>query len=294
VVPNAAAPGQTVTIFGKSFIPIPGISTPTLVDFGTTAVPPTMVTTDMILVKAPNIAGTVDVRVTTPLGTSPVTSFDQFTSPAPTQPPAIIAISPYNPPPQGGVASALSPNCGPIAGGTQVTIRGTGFASDSTVAFVGNGATQPASGVVVVSQTEITAVTPASPLPAPGTGMVDVHVTNSLGTSAATDADQFTYGPPVVTGVSPACRPAKNNGQSVTISGAGFAATGCSVRFGSKPATNVKVLNDGMLTATPPDVTIALGLYDVTVDVTVTNDGSPPSDTTPADRYVYYPVTPQD
>jgi hypothetical protein len=59
--------------------------------------------------------------------------------------------------------SAVSPNSGPVSGGTAITITGTNFVSGATVVIgqghlAGAGAI-PATSVVVVSSTEITAVT---------------------------------------------------------------------------------------------------------------------------------------
>ena len=53
--------------------------------------------------------------------------------------------------------TSVSPNNGPTAGGTAVTITGTNFAAGATVTFGGTAATN----VVVVSSTTITATTPA-------------------------------------------------------------------------------------------------------------------------------------
>ena len=53
--------------------------------------------------------------------------------------------------------SSVSPNSGPAAGGTTVTITGANFAAGATVTFGGAAATN----VVVVSGTQITATTPA-------------------------------------------------------------------------------------------------------------------------------------
>lgn len=66
--------------------------------------------------------------------------------------------------------SSLSPDSGPAAGGTSVTIQGTSFQSGASVTFGGIAATS----VVVVSPTQITCVTPAL---AAGT-LNDVKVTN--------------------------------------------------------------------------------------------------------------------
>ena len=64
-----------------------------------------------------------------------------------------------------------------------MTITGRNFAPGATVMFGSNRAT----GVVVVSSTEITATSPA------GSGTVDVVVTTSRGSSAVSPADRFTY-----------------------------------------------------------------------------------------------------
>jgi hypothetical protein len=82
--------------------------------------------------------------------------------------------------------TSISPNNGPAAGGTSVTIKGTGFTFFSaTVKFAG----VAAGSVTVNSETSITASSPA------GSGLVNVTVTNSNGTSASTPADQFAYDP---------------------------------------------------------------------------------------------------
>ena len=81
--------------------------------------------------------------------------------------------------------SSISPNHGPEAGGTSVTVTGTGFISGSTVKFGETAATS----VTVNSPTSITAYSPA------GSGSVSVTVTNSGGTSASTPQDQFAYDP---------------------------------------------------------------------------------------------------
>ena len=81
------------------------------------------------------------------------------------------------------VVTAVSPAAGSAAGGTTVTITGTGFSGTTVVDF---GATA-ATNVVVVSGTQITATSPA------GTGVVDVTVTTAGGASATSAADKFTY-----------------------------------------------------------------------------------------------------
>jgi hypothetical protein len=87
------------------------------------------------------------------------------------------------------VVTAVSPNSGPAGGGTPVTVTGTNL-TGGTVAF----GTNAAAGVTC-GATSCTATSPA------GTGTVDVEVTTTAGTSAATSADHFTYTTPPAGGV---------------------------------------------------------------------------------------------
>lgn len=88
--------------------------------------------------------------------------------------------------PNGFQVTSISPVSGPIAGGTTVTITGTGFVAGSTVAIGGVAAT----GVVVAGSTSLTAVTGAH-----ATGLADVTVTIP-GPRSATLAQGFFYAPP--------------------------------------------------------------------------------------------------
>jgi hypothetical protein len=76
----------------------------------------------------------------------------------------------------------IEPNQGPATGGTNVTITGKGFVLGAVVTFGGN----PATNVIVVSETSITADTPA------GQGTVDVIVTNADGQKVTAKA-AYTY-----------------------------------------------------------------------------------------------------
>lgn len=75
------------------------------------------------------------------------------------------------------------PDNGPIAGGTSVTLTGTGFLDGATVTFDGDAA----DNIVVVSLTEITCDTPAH-----DEGLVDIVVTND-DTQNGTLEDGFEY-----------------------------------------------------------------------------------------------------
>jgi hypothetical protein len=226
------AGGTMVTITGTGF------TGATAVDFGTTAATNVTVVNDTsITADSPAGTGTVNVTVTTPAGTSATSPADQFTY--------TVTAAP--------TVTGLSPNSGPEAGGTMVTITGSGFTGATAVDF----GTVPATNVTVVSDTSITATSPA------GTGIVDVTVTTPAGTSPTSQADLFTFtavAAPVVTGINPTSGPA-TGGTFVTITGSGF--TGATaVDFGTVPATNFSVVDDNTVTATSPAGT---GSVDVTV-----------------------------
>jgi hypothetical protein len=126
--------------------------------------------TALVAVVPPG-SGTVDVTVTTPEGTSPITPADEYTY---TVPPPV---------PPAPVITGLSPSSGPTSGGTAVTITGSSLTGTTAVDFGSAAAT----GVSVVSDSQITATAP------PGSGTVGVSVTTPGGTSAAGGAAQYSY-----------------------------------------------------------------------------------------------------
>src|SRR5205807_2360381 len=213
-----------------------------------------------ITVTAPaGAAGTVDVQVTTPAGTSTITTADRFTYADVTGPPTVTGVTPIS---------------GPSTGGTSVVISGTNFGSVSSVQFGSVAATS----FTVNSTTQITATAPA------GTTTVDVTVVTSRGTSArnaATDQYTFTFsnnGYAVSLAAStaaPAVGAAVNiivtankdvgptaGGTSVVITGTNL--TGATaVRFGAANATAFTVNSPTSIAATAP--VAAAGAVDVTV-----------------------------
>src|SRR5579871_5233754 len=109
----------------------------------------------------------------------------------------------------GPVVTGVSPTAGQT--GTVVTITGSGFTGATDVFF--GLADVPVTGV---SDTSITVDAPSN-LP----GTVDVLVEGLGGTSTTTPNDQFVYGAPSVTNVSPSSGSVLG-GTRVTISGSGF------------------------------------------------------------------------
>jgi hypothetical protein len=80
--------------------------------------------------------------------------------------------------------STVTPSAGPAAGGTLVTIAGSGLNGAAAVHF----GSSSAASFTVTSQSQITAVAP------PGAaGPVDVTIDTSAGTSTVSPADRFTY-----------------------------------------------------------------------------------------------------
>lgn len=155
----------------------------------------------------------------------------------------------YVPPPASvPVVTGVSPAEGPIFGGTEVVITGTGFtnAGEGLGSLGVLGATAdldaaaalgcspygvtfggvPAKSFRVESDTQIIAVSPCHAV-----GTVQVQVRTAAGASADNDAlDDFTYVPaeaiaPVVTGLSPDTGPT-GGGTKVIITGTGFYAVG--------------------------------------------------------------------
>ena len=99
---------------------------------------------------------------------------------------ALINCSPTNPAPVVELAiTSVTPNAGPAAGGTEVTIRGAGFAAGATIAIGGRAAAE----VNVRGSDVVAARTPASTIAGP----VDVAVTVN-GRTAVLDAG-FRYEP---------------------------------------------------------------------------------------------------
>ena len=245
------AGGTSVTITGTGF------ASGATVSFGGTAA--TSVTIDSstkltALVPAAAVAGTVNVIVSTPGGPSAISSADQYT---------------YDPQP---TVTGIGPNAGPLAGGTVVTITGTGFTSGATVSF---GATA-ATSVTFTSSTQLIATSPG------GSGTVNIQVTTPGGTSAASGADQFTYDSiPTVTSVGPSAGPIAG-GTIVIINGTGFTSSS-TVSFGSVAGTSVTFVSATQLTVISPAQ--AAGK----VDITVTTPGGT-SSTSAADKYTYDPV----
>lgn len=160
VVPDNGPPagGKVVTIIGANFTTGTQQTSPSVTFGGAAATRVTVLSATQLNVVTPaHAAGTVTVKVTRTDGTSAIlaNAFTYISSSF-----ALYSVSPLS---------------GPAAGGTQVTISGSGFQSGAGVSFGGF----PASPLTVSNSTTIKALTPTH-----SAGSVSVVVTNPNGQSA--------------------------------------------------------------------------------------------------------------
>ncbi len=205
VNPNAGptAGGTSVIITGTNF------SEAAAVKFGSNGATSFKVDSPTsITAVSPAGAGTVDVTVTNPGGTSATSSADDF---------SYVALP---------TVAKVSPDKGPTAGGTSVTIIGTDLSEATAVEF---GSTK--AKVTADSETSITAVSPA------GAGTVDVTVSTAGGTSHTSTADQFSYVPTPTVVTEEASSIAQTTGTlNATVNPNGGEVTSCEFDYGTTKA----------------------------------------------------------
>ena len=231
--------GTEIIITGKNFIE--GV----VVEVGAARVQPDSLSPTALRLKTPpGTAGPKTVRVVNPDG----------------QAAPLEGTFTYNPAP---TISSVSPNAGPLEGGTRITITGTGFFLGTDV-FIG-GAKTPFRLGKVVSSTTIITDTPLS-----SAGPKDVVVRNSDGQEDTLKAG-FTYHPaPAIKGITP------DNGKlaggtQIDILGGGFL-PGAVVRIGDiesgtyQEAIPSQVVSPGRITAITPKVLGEPGPKDVVVE----------------------------
>jgi uncharacterized repeat protein (TIGR03803 family) len=153
-----------------------------------------------------HFVGTVDVEIVSFEGNVTGTNAFTFDPPLPT-------------------ISSVSPNSGPVAGGTSVTITGSHYIAVSAVKF----GTTAAATFSVDNDTQITATTPAH-----AAGAAGVSVTTPSGTRTKANAFSF-LAVPAVTGLNPNTDYVTGGG-SVVIAGTDFLGA-TKVRFGGAAAS---------------------------------------------------------
>ena len=208
---------------------------------------------------------------------------------------------------------SVAPSGGPLSGGNQVTITGTGFQSTGLtfdgVQFIPDGGGTPLDGLnpVVDSDTEITVTVPDGTSAAGGKqsllATVSAQFTDTSDNTSddsqpnAPDDNDYVFGAPVIDSVSPGGGPL-GGGNTITITGSGFAnpaltfagvafdplsdTTGDAAFYG----TNEQVISDTEITVDAPDATdVADGASSLETDLTaqfdVTADTSEHDDSVP-------------
>ncbi len=208
--------GSIVTITGTGF------ASGATVTFGSTAATSVSVAgpTSMTAAAPPRSAGSVDVVVANIDGqSSRLTGAFTYvgSAPPPTPPPAPVAPT----------LTAITPASATTAGGTTVTLTGTGFSTGAGVSLGGTAA----SNVVVAGATLITATTPAHAV-----GGVDVVVTNADGLTGRLNGG-FTYTAPAPP------TPPPSTVVVITITSAGVTPSTLSIAAG----TRVRFVNNDTL-----------------------------------------------
>ena len=249
---GALAGGTTITITGTGFL------TGATVDLGgSTCAIVTGTPTQITCTTSAHLAGAVDVEVTNP-DTQTDTSTSAYT---------------YQAAP--GISS-VSPSAGALAGGTAITITGSGFLTAGTTSVELGGST--CNGVNVDSSTQITCTI------AGGTGQATLTVTNPDG-QTGTLAAAYTYqAAPAIFSISPSAG-ALVGGTSLAITGMGFLTSGTtSVDLGGSACSSVTVNSPTQITCTTSAHLAG------TVDVEVTNADNQNSILTSAYTYQAAPV----
>ena len=254
------AGGNTVTINGTGFITGAGGTT---AEFGASAGGSCVaLSTTVATCTAPaGSAGTVDVVVTTPYGTSAISQpTDEYTYlSAPT-------------------VTSVSPGSGPVDGGNTVTINGTGFVVGTgyTVGQVGG---SYATGCVATTTIVMTCTVTADMV-----GLNETAVYTAGGWGVQVNDYAFL---PTVTSVSPSSGPV-GGGNTVTITGTGFVtgANNMLAAFGAYSALPCTATSTTVMTCTA-----ASGPAAGTVDVIVAETGGTSAVSESADEYTYVAPT---
>lgn len=140
------------------------------------------------------------------------------------------------------VIDSVIPARGPQQGGTEITLSGSGFASEGATSVVVGTMASPQ--VDVVDDTTLTFVLPVGY----AEGAVDIVVFNDYGFGRISGV--FNYSPlPVITSVQPSTAA---EGTSITIEGSGFSALDAgeaTVMLGGSEATEVQVVSNTLISA---------------------------------------------
>lgn len=187
--------------------------------------------------------------------------------------------------PPGPTVSSIGPASGLPAGGTPVTIAGSNFSANPTVAFI------DLTGSVSVTVGTATAGSITATTPAHAAGKVDVVVMNSTDYQTGTLRNGFTYTvvvpPPTVSSVTPTFGPVAG-GTVVTIAGANFV-SGATVAFGAASVSSTFVSSTTLRATAPAG---GPGIVSVKVTNPDAQTGTLPNAFTYNSGIGFYTVTP--
>ena len=237
IAPNSGSTGggSSVTITGTNLSNVTSVTVG-----GASATLGTNTATSIVITTPAGTAGARDVVLTTAGGS--VTSTGGFTY--------IVGPS----------ISTISPNSGPTAGGSSVTIIGTNLSGVTGVTVGGAAAvlgTNTANTIIITT-------------PAGTAGAADVVLTTAVGSVTSTGG--FTYvAAPTITGLSPNAGPTAG-GSSVTISGANLSNV-TSVTIGGAAATLGTNSSTSIVITTPAGTAGAADVVVTTAGGSVTSTG---------------------
>ena len=264
-----ASGGTPVTVTGTNFAAGDTVAFGGSAETGVVVNSPTSITADAPPGDAQKVGGTVDVTVTGPAGTSPISPADEFTYLVSSSTYSISLVAGTTAPAVGAsvtLTAIANVDVGPTPYGMSIVDASTGV----IVSRVGFGMTFSAT----VSQS--TAMTQRYVAEIDNAGGVNIQANSSpvIVTWGGTPPPA-----PTVSNVNPATGPA-SGGTPVTVTGTNFAA-GNTVAFGGSAATGVVVNSPTSITADAPS---GSGV----VDVIVTGPGGT-SATSTADQFTYGP-----
>jgi|GEM_PF-2005444 len=152
----------------------------------------------------------------------------------------------------------VAPNSGPQSGGTTVTISGVNLSSVTSVEF----GTSLGSNLNLISSTMLSVDTP------PGSGVVDVSVSDGINSNTLVMAYTYTLPMPAITSIAPTSGP-DTGGTRVTISGIDLSGV-TSVMFGSNAGTGLSVLSATSIEIDSPAGSV--GMVDLIISDGVNGD----------------------
>lgn len=224
---GAMAGGTVVAVTGTGFDVAAGATTVTIGGSAATAVSVSS-STSLTCAAPAGAAGPADVVVTTSSGSATLAQGFTYLRPVPT-------------------VASVSPASGAMAGGTVITLTGTGFdtAAGGTTVMIGGTA---ATAVTVASENLLTCAAPAG-----NAGPADVVVTTSGGSATLTQGFTYLRPVPTISSISPTSGGVEG-GTVVAVTGTDFdtAAGGTTVTIGGAAATAVNVTSSTSLTCATP------------------------------------------